>query len=440
MSFALPWILALGVAAAAGVVALHLLSTQRPPVRPLPTARFVPASELRAVSRSSRPTDLLLLALRVLAVLLIAAAFAQPIPDAPGPAVRRIVALEWTTALADVDATRRRAQALLGEGDALVVFDTAARVVPTDALATLAPPTVRAAALSPMLVAVRDAAATIARGADSLAVTVLGGFPAEAWDAATDALRATWPGRVEVQTLETAVDGATFPDVQVLPADADDPVAAAIATLAAAPGTAADAATSEPSVPSATRVVRLRRRVVLPEDSLWLAGTPGAVLLQWPRDTGAALAPDGVFASLGAEAALVAPLARRELAEVRDGTSSRVVARWRDGAPAVTERAAGQGCLRDVGVGVPERGDVTLRDPFLHWLAVLLEPCGGRRTAPAADALRDRLAGSGPLAVASAFERERGSSPLAAWLLAAALAALVVEQVLRRSTPDGGRR
>src|SRR5690606_33686669 len=121
MSFALPWIFALGAATAVGVVALHLLSTRRPPERPLPTARFVPESDLRAVSRTSRPTDLLLLALRVLAVLLIAAAFAQPIPDQPGPSLRRVVVLEWTSALRDVEATRARAQALLGDGDALVL-------------------------------------------------------------------------------------------------------------------------------------------------------------------------------------------------------------------------------------------------------------------------------------------------------------------------------
>lgn len=419
MSFALPWIFALGVATAVGVVALHLLSTRRPPERPLPTARFVPESDLRAVSRTSRPTDLLLLALRVLAVLLIAAAFAQPIPDQPGPALRRVVALEWTTALRDIEATRARAQALLGPGDALVLFDTAARVVDAADLATLAAPTVRAAALSPMLIAVRDAAGTIARGADSLAVTLLSAAPPESWDDATSALRATWPGRIDVELVAAAVDSAALRAVQVLPADADDPIVAAVGMLTDATG----AAVGGP--------VRIRRAAANAEDSAWLARTPGGVLLQWPRDRDAALDADGVFASLGATAALVAPLGRRELAVPHE--SARFVALWRDGAPAATERGLGQGCLRDVGIHVPERGDVALRMPFVRLLSVLVEPCGGRRSAPS-DSLVAALAGDGPLAPAAAFERDANASPPTPWLLAAAVLLLLAEQWWRRRT------
>lgn len=417
MSFALPWIFALGVATAVGVVALHLLSTRRPPERPLPTARFVPESDLRAVSRTSRPTDLLLLALRVLAVLLIAAAFAQPIPDQPGPALRRVVAVEWTTALRDVEATRTRAQALIGDGDALVLFDTAARIVDATELATLAAPTVRAAALSPMLVALRDAAGTIARGADSLAVTLLSAVPPESWDDATAALRATWPGRIDIEIVAAAVDSAMLREPLVLPADADDPIVAASALLADAP------------VATVGGPLRIRRAELIAEDSAWLASTPGGVLLQWPRERDASLSADGVFASLGAKAALVAPLGRRELTIPDE--SARVIARWRDGTPAATERNLGQGCVRDVGIHVPERGDVTLRTPFLQLLAVLVEPCGGRRSA-ASDSLVAVLAGEGSLAPAATFERDAQASPLTPWLLVAALLLLVAEQWWRR--------
>lgn len=439
MSFALPWIFAMGVATAAGVVALHLLSTRRPPARPLPTARFVPESDLRAVSRTSRPTDLLLLALRVLAVLAIAAAFAQPVPDAPGPALRRVVALEWTTALSDVEAARSRAQALIGDGDALVVFDTSARVVNAAELATLAAPTVRGAALSPMLVAVRDAAATIARGADSLAVTVLSAMPAEAWDDATMALRATWPGRISVERLDAAVDDVAALSVQVWPADADDPIVAAVAMLA-----------------DARAPRRIRRDTLRAEDSLWLAQTPGGVLLTWPRaadagraataarDADAALSADGVFASLGGDAALVAPLGRRAVRVDADSGAAasdlRVIARWRDGTSAATERAMGQGCLRDVGLQVPEHGDVTLRAPFAQLLMTLLEPCGGRRSAAPSDSVLAAFAGDGPLAAAAAFERAGGRSPLVPWLLLAALLLLVTEQRWRRrALPETSR-
>ncbi|HRQ78331.1 MAG TPA: BatA domain-containing protein [Gemmatimonadaceae bacterium] len=446
MSFALPWIFALGVGTAVGVVALHLLSTRRPPERPLPTARFVPESDLRAVSRTSRPTDLPLLALRVLAVLAIAAAFAQPVPDAPGPTLRRVVALEWTSALADVEAARGRAQALLGVGDALVVFDTAARVVDAAALATLEAPTVRGAALSPMLVAVRDAAATIARGADSLAVTVLSAVPAEAWDDATMALRATWPGRLAIERLDATVDAEAPSVVRVLPADADDPIVAAAAMLTDARGAAAPAGDTRAT--NAPR--RIRRGAMLAEDSLWLAQTPGGVLLSWPRDADAALRADGVFASLGGSAALVAPLGRRALdvgddsgvagAEAAAAAGARVIARWRDGVPAATERGLGQGCLRDIGLYVPERGDVTLREPFAQLLAVLLEPCGGRRSAAPSDSLLVAFAGDGPLAAAALFERDGQGSPLVPWLLAAALLMLIAEQWWRRRATSEATR
>ncbi|WKW11508.1 BatA domain-containing protein [Pseudogemmatithrix spongiicola] len=430
MTFVLPWVFALGVATAAGVVALHLLSTQRPPVRPLPTARFVPESDVRAVSRTSRPTDLLLLALRVLAVLLIAAAFAQPIPDAPGPAVRRVVALEWTTALVDADAARTRAAALLGDGDALVVFDTAARVLPAASLEGLALPTVRAAALSPMLVAVRDAAATIARGADSLAVTVLSAFPSEAWDAATPALRATWPGRVELVQLAAAVDTLVAPPTQLASIGTDDPVAAGVASLddaSAAPGALRQ---------RGAHAVRVQRGPVGSEDSLWLQRTAGGVLLAWPDDTTRPVRADGVLGTLGEEAALVAPLARLDLTMSATGSAdraaNRIIARWRDGEPAAAERALGQGCLREVGIGVPARGDLTLRAPFLQLLRVLVEPCGGQRSPSPEDSVLAAFAGSGTLAAATAFAGSQATSALTPWLLLLALVLLLFEQWWRR--------
>jgi hypothetical protein len=423
MSFVFPWLMVLGTAVAAGVVALHLLSTRRPPVRPLPTARFVPPSDLRAVSRTSQPTDLLLLALRVLAVLLIAAAFAQPIPDAPGPALRRVVALEWTTALADAEAARTRARTLLGEGDALVVFDTAARMLPAADLAALPMPTVRAAALSPMLVAVRDAAGTIARGADSLAVTVLSGFPLDAWDAATLPLRATWPGRIELQVLASAVDSGV-PLVAVLAADANDPVVAAVPLVGGG---------------SAARSVRLRRGLATDAgaaspaaDSAWLAQTSGGVLVQWLRDTTAVVAADGVVALLGAEVALVAPLGRGALGTGDATPAVRVIARWRDGTPAATERAEGVGCRRDVAIAVSDRGDVTLREPFAALLRVLLEPCGGKRWAAPHDSVLAEFAGRGALARAGPLVRDGAGSPSTPWLLVAALLLLLAEQWWRQ--------
>jgi hypothetical protein len=138
------------------------------------------------------------------------------------------------------------------------------------------------------------------------------------------------------------------------------------------------------------------------------------------------LRPDGVYAALGGDASLVAPLVRRGVEE------GRVIARWRDGTPAVTERASGLGCVRDVGIGLPLAGDVTLREPFAQLLAVLAEPCGGARRAALSDSALAAFAGSGALAAATEFATERTASVLAPWLLALALLLLVVEQWWRR--------
>ena len=49
MTFLSPIFLYLGVAAAAGAVALHFIVTRQPSSTPLPTARFVPVSSERGV-------------------------------------------------------------------------------------------------------------------------------------------------------------------------------------------------------------------------------------------------------------------------------------------------------------------------------------------------------------------------------------------------------
>jgi hypothetical protein len=417
MSFVAPWMFVAGIAAALGVVVLHLLSTRRPPVAALPTARFVPESDVRAVARTSKPTDLLLLLLRALAVLLIGLGFAQPVPDAPGPDVRSVVALEWTTALADVQAARSLAQERIAEGDALVLFDTAARVVDASSLAELPLPTVRRAALSPMYVAAGDAARAIARGADSLRLIVLSAQSADALDAATPALRRAWPGRVERVLLAAAADTAVAPASALLPSDANDPLAPALRALPAVRG---------------AHPLRVQRAALTAADSNWLAENVGGVLIHWPRTVADSVRPDGLVLLEGSGATLVAPLARG------NPTDGRVMARWRDGAAAVTERQVGAGCLRSVGIGVPESGDLTLRTPFADLLTGLVVACGGRREGVVGDSVLASASDDGPLAAASVFVGDGTErSPLTPWLLAMGLALLIAEQLLRRRQAVG---
>lgn len=418
MSFVAPWMFAAGVAAALGVVALHLLSTRRPKAALLPTARFVPESDVRAVARTSKPTDVLLLTLRALAVLFVGLGFAQPIPNAPGPRVRSVVALEWTTALADVEAARAEARARLLGGDALVLFDTAARVMDAAALDALPAPIVRRATLSPMYVTALDAARAIARGADSLQLVVLSAYSADAFDAATGRLREEWPGRVEYVSLPAVADTAPAPRVQLLPVDLSDPLAPALRALPLERG---------------AHPVRIQRDVMTAADSAWLAGNRGAVLLHWPRQFTDSVRPDGVALTDASGVTLVAPLGRLALR----GVTIQVLARWRDGSPAVTESALGEGCVRSVGIGIFEAGDLTLRAPFGHFLAGLVTACGGRREVALSASAFATARDTGPLASAVAFVgSQRDRSALTPWLLATALLLLLAEQFLRRRLPE----
>lgn len=429
MSFLAPWMMVAGIAAAIAVFALHLLTTRRPPAVMLPTARFVPESEVRAVARASRPTDLWLLVLRALAVLAIGAAFAQPIPDAPGARVRTVVALEWTTAVRDLDSARALARSYVARGNALVLFDTAARELPADALDTLSPPSpmLRRAALSPMFVRARQAGTRIARGADSVRLVVLSGVSADGLDAATPRWRAAWPGRVEVVPLAVHADTLVASPLDVSGLLADDPLRPALASLPAARG---------------AHGVRLIRTAPSAADSAWVYEVPGAVLVLWPASAASAdaaregpvdvradtvMAAGVVALDGGAALPLVAPLMRRVVPE------GRVIARWHDGTPAVTERVHGNGCVRSVGVGIPAAGDLALRPPFAHFLEAMLAPCGGRRGAVLPDDALPWLHAEGALADASSLAVASSTeSPLTKWLLALALMALAFEQLVRR--------
>lgn len=424
MSFLTPWMFATGVAAALGVVALHLLTTRRPPPLVLPTARFVPEADVRAVARAQRPTDILLMVLRALAVLAVGAAFARPVLDAPGPAVRTIVALEWSRSVADTAAARRAAREALGVGGALVVFDTSARVAAVSggaagddaalALDSLAAPVVASAALSPMFIATADAALRIARGADSVRLVVIATASAASFDAATEQLRATWPGRVELVRLAATADTAPSRLPTLVTTMADDPLRPALARLAARRG---------------AHGVRIVRESPSAADSNWLADAGArAVLLVWPRTGAAPTTADGVTAFGGAgSATLVAPLARLSLPD------GRTVARWRDGTSAAVEHPLGEGCVRSIGIGIPEAGDLTLRDPFLRLLTALVEPCGGARTVALPDSTTPWLSADGPLAAAASLVDLSGADrQLPLVLLVAALVLLAAEQWIRR--------
>lgn len=425
MSFLAPLSLALGAAVAVAVVVLHLLTTRRPPPVVLPTARFVPPGEARAVARSKRPTDVPLMLLRMLAALLVGAAFARPVMDAAGPSVRTVVLLERSRAVADAPAAAAIAREQVGEGGAIVVFGDSAREVMGDSL-DAARPAANAGSLSAAFVAARGAAARIAPGADSLRLVVVSPLVAGSVDAATATLRAGWPGRIELRRVAAVSDTARGATAELLTPLDDDPLAPAMQRLGAVRG---------------AHAVRVQRGAWRAADSAWAADGAGRVLIAWPARFEGAPAPLGVTAFGSPRAAddapvrtLVAPLARMPLGE--PGAGDRVIARWNDGSPAALQRGIGEGCVRMVGVGVPLAGDLTLREPFMGFLEALAEPCEGLVGEPLDESMLGWLGSDDgtPLAPARSLAAadDARTSRLPALLLAAALLLLAAEQLLRR--------
>jgi hypothetical protein len=117
-----------------------------------------------------------------------------------------------------------------------------------------------------------------------------------------------------------------------------------------------------------------------------------------------------------------------------------VLARWADGSAAAVEREVGDGCVREVGIGIPAAGDLPLAPSFQRIVHGLTGPCAAR--APVGGALDSArvaaIAGAGALASGSALASGAGrATPMAPWLLALALACALAELALRRRrTPE----
>ena len=426
MSFVSPLFLAAGAAAAAGVLLLHLLAWRRPPAAPLPTARFVPERSLRTAARSLRPSDLVLLLIRVAIVMLVATALAGPIVTPRRSGSAEVVVVDRSRAVADVaDATARARERLEG-GDVLVLMDSSARSVEegaADSLATLkrvdAP-----GSLSAALVAAGRAARRLAERHDSVTIVLVSPIVEEEVDEATRSIRASWPGALVLERVAADRPDSVAPKLSVR-APADDALGAVV-RLAGWEGSEASA------------VVRLVRESVAGTDSAW-AREGNRVLVVWKTGTG-----DGTLRTAGARenglvagaATVVAPLLR-----TASPPPGRVVARWLDGTPAATETPHGMGCVRTVAVGVPEIGDVALAPSFRRVLGELTSACGGRARLATLDSavVETLLVTPSPrgerfapvtnrAGVAGSLDRR---ASVATWLLGAALALAIAELLVR---------
>jgi len=410
---AAPIYLLLGAAAAAAAVALHLIARAEPGERDLPTARFIPPTALRAPALQRRPSDLRLLAVRVLALLLLGLAFAGPRLTGARRPLARVVLLDRSRAVADPGAALARARAAFRPGDVLVVFDSTARAVPAES-AGVSVPGARGALSAALAIAARNAD-RLAAVADSLELVLVSPLVEEEWDEATTRLRALWPGSVRIERVAAAVPAAPSPiTLDALP---DDPLRAGVALLGPRRG------------PSAVRLVR-----GTPTAGDSGVASAGGILVDWPADPasrfGPRTPPDTVGAVTDGDAMVVASFPRA--AKLDHTVGERIVAWWVDGEAAATERPLGAGCVRRVAVPVAAVGDLVLRPAMLRFVAAMTAECGGApRFAPLADSVVAALT-TFPQPARSTGAERAGSRTLMATLLVLALATLIAEQILRR--------
>src|SRR5689334_22407363 len=128
MTWLLPSALAIAGMACVAIIAAHFIARDRPVAEPLPTARFVPDRRIHARTTSIALSDLLLLALRVAAVAALGMGIAGPIVAGARGRVARIVLLDRSRSVLSIGEARDSVRAA-GAADALVAFDSAARVL-----------------------------------------------------------------------------------------------------------------------------------------------------------------------------------------------------------------------------------------------------------------------------------------------------------------------
>jgi hypothetical protein len=439
IGFAMPWVFGAALAAALTITALHFLSVRQPRAMLLPTARFIPERDARAVARQAKPSDLSLLLLRVIALLAAGAALAGARCGTPGTRRSSIVV---------IDAAQRADSAALLR---------VARVEPAGDEAKAEPPLVlwvNGVADDPgvaIVAAIREAARQ-ARANPSLAelsLTVIVPQTVRSrrgWDA----WRGQWPAGIRVVRDGPpmfAGDSASAPPafgtvrvVGTVGAGATDVVAAAFASRGALLRGAllrggAAAETADVVVDRATPTGPARATVTV----VWPAsGVPAGWRVASPLDSVGAVAASGL--------AVVGPWVRTALPPALSD-SVRAIAWWSDGVAAAVERGRGASCVREVAIVVAQGSDLLLSPAAEGLLRALRAPCGGIGVpAPREPSANSGAAVPTAFASASAFrDRDTGTQTtrpvwLATALLALAFVALLSEHIVRRESADMAAR
>jgi hypothetical protein len=430
MTFLAPGFLWSASLVAAGIVALHFIVTRQPRASILPTARFVPDSEATATVATTRPSDLLLMLLRVLVVLAAGAALAKPVIEPSRRSDARIFVMDVSRSVASVSEAADSVKSLYRAGDGVIVFDSTARSLgtrPVDSLSAVRRSDARGNLSAALISSLREGSAVRDR-VDSLELVIVSPLLDEEHDAATDSIRKLWPGRARIVRVAAQTDSLpTSSGAIEIRSTTDDPLAVAVSLASKQP-------------PRATARI-VRNASITADDTAW-ASAEGHVLVTWPIDArpSFALAREPVDQSggiLSRDARLIAAFDRRWTFPTDSLRAARVVARWADGEPAVIESQVGQGCLRSVAIPVASVGDLVLRPEFIALVKDMVMPCGEpRSTTPLASALLASLGGSGRHAPSEAFAtREDIATPLGPWLFVIALVAALAELFVRRLSP-----
>jgi hypothetical protein len=429
MTFLSPLFLWGAITAAAAIVALHFLVTKQPRASVLPTARFVPDSPATATARDARPSDLLLMLLRVIVVLATGAALARPIMKPAREPLRRIFLLDTSRAVANPKEAADSVTALHGDGDLIVAFDSAARITNPafrDSLSAVRAADARGNLSAGLITSLR--AASDLRQADSIELVIVSPLLAEESDAATDSIRKLWPGRARLIRVAGRADSTSaVPRARpglTLAADATDPLGITVSLA------------SKTRTPLSARIVR--SATITSDDSTWMVSGDRTLVL-WPiaeRPRFAiARSPADVSGGVTMSGAPVVSAFQRRWSFSADSVrGNKVIGRWADGEPAVVEKKMGLGCMRSVAIPVSVAGDLVIRPEFVRLVEAIAGPCSDKfAPTPLDAAMMASLAGGGRLASGKAFPaREDISSPLAPWLFGIALAAAIGELFARR--------
>lgn len=411
MQFAFPGVLWLAGAAGLVTLALHLLSWRRPEPRRLPTARFIPETPQRALSRRLELSDAMLLALRLLVIAAIALAVAGPKWIVKRSGIARIVVVDRSRSVESPGEAMDSAVAV-GTGASitrLILFDSAAVMLE----GSESPDSSRVEArgdLGPALVLAAREAASLRARFDSVDVVVVSPTRAEELSSATARIlgeAGLSPRLVPVRAREIQAP----PGVAGTIPPASDPIGAAFRL-------------ANGGVSAGLRVVRAE-----PDEADSAHARSGGVLVVWPAEENDSVQADGI---LSASSTTVALRAGRGLEP--QGTP---IAWWRDGSVAATVEAAGEGCIRRVAVRVEPRGDATLRPAFLRFVRDLSRSCDWVDTVAAT--LPAPVAGPRTLmAVSEATAFADASSMTQRLLLILALIGLAAEWWLRRKGVGSG--